>query len=292
MAAAALYPSLSGGDKEMGYVFLMADVLPSPVRGLLVAAFMGAYMSTISTQLNWGSSYLINDFLKRYIIKDKTDAYYIGFTRVMLVILMAFALFLTFTVLKSIMQAWTLMIEVGAGTGFVLILRWYWWRLSAVSEFVSIVSSMVVVVILRLVLAPYFESSLPGLLFLTTFPYTMFIIVGFNITATLIATFLTPPTDATVLGNFYKRVMPAGPGWGPVRKALGAEAGVQTESLRWKLLGWMAGTALVYTLLFSLGSFFFGRTMNGIWLGLGAIACATGVWFIIRREFGGSKGAE
>ena len=299
LAALVLFPALVGGKKEDGYVMLMRDVLPAPLGGLMFAAFMGAYMSTISTQLNWGGSYLVNDLYRRFIKPDESERHYILVSRLTIVILISVALLVTAFVLDSIHGAWAFILEFSAGMGFVLILRWYWWRLNAISELVSMVAPFVLGLLIRFVLTPLFAAHAPELLFLTKFPVSVFIIVAFTITATLIATYLSAPTDMEKLKAFYRRVLPAGPGWNFVRAECARDAGTASEGratakdrLGPKFLGWIAGTTLVYGLIFGLGSIILERyTLALGLLGL-CSACVIVLYYVIRRTFAGAEARE
>ena len=139
LATLVLYPDLSAADKKLGYVFAMRDHLPAGLLGLLVAAFLAAYMSTIATHLNWGTSYLVNDFYRRFVRTNGTSEHYVNASKLATVILTIISAVVTFY-LDSIATACKYLLVTGAGTGGVLLLRWYWWRINAWSE----VSSMAV----------------------------------------------------------------------------------------------------------------------------------------------------
>ncbi len=140
LASLVAYPDLA--DKESGYVLMIVDALPPGLKGLLLASFAAAFMSTISTQLNWGSSYLVNDFYKRFIKKDGTNRHYVMVSRLStLVILLLGAITTMF--METISGAWKFLMAIGAGTGLVYILRWYWWRINAWSEISAMITSLV-----------------------------------------------------------------------------------------------------------------------------------------------------
>ena len=197
LVALVLYPNLV--DQEMGYVLVLRDHLPPGWRGLLVGAFFAAYMSTISTQLNWGTSYLINDVYKRFMRPNADERHLVRASRLTtLLVVMASAL-LTFA-LESVREAWIFVLESGAGIGLVLILRWYWWRVTAISELVSLAAAAVGFLFIR---------------FCTTiaFPDSLLYLVPWTTACWLIATFLTQPEPQSHLIRFYRRTQPAGPGW-------------------------------------------------------------------------------
>ncbi len=177
----------------------MRDFLPPGVKGMLVAAFFAAYMSTISTQLNWGTSYIINDFYRRFVRPDATEKRLVAVSRIATLALMALSLWVT-SILETISGAWAFLIEAGAGLGLVLILRWFWWRINAWSEIAAMVTPLVVYGWL------HFATQV-------RFPETLYYIVAATTAAWIVVTFATKPTDAETLSRFYRRVHPGGAGW-------------------------------------------------------------------------------
>src|SRR5215510_3126106 len=133
-----LYPTLA--DKESGYVHAFVDLLPTPWRGFMMAGFAAAYMSTVATQLNWGASYLVNDFYRRFLRRDETEKHYVAVSRVATIVLFLLSVLVT-SQLSSVEKAWRVLIGLGAGTGLVYMLRWYWWRINAWSEIGAMVAS-------------------------------------------------------------------------------------------------------------------------------------------------------
>src|SRR5919106_3192212 len=140
LASLVLYPDIT--DKEAGYVMVLRDHLPAGWRGLLLGAFFAAYMSTIATQLNWGTSYIVNDFYRRFVRRGATERHYVWISRLTTILLMLASAVVTFY-LESIRQAWEFVLESGAGIGLVLILRWYWWRVNAWSEISAMVAAAI-----------------------------------------------------------------------------------------------------------------------------------------------------
>src|SRR6202040_3948391 len=199
LASIILYPNLQ--DKESGYVMVMIDHLPPSLRGLMVAAFAAAFMSTIGTQLNWGASYLVNDFYRRFLRPSESERKYVKVSQVATVLLTIISAVVTFY-MDSITGAWQLLIGIGAGTGTVLILRWYWWRINAWSEVSAMTSAFVVSLAMRL----YYGRSNDDPL---VFAKSTMITVGITTAVWLIATFATAPEPKDKLLSFYRRVRPS-----------------------------------------------------------------------------------
>lgn len=258
LASLVMFPDLPAAQKEDGFVHVMQTVLPPGLKGLLIAAFLAAYMSTLSTHLNWGTSYLINDFYRRFVRADGTAKHYVHVSKVTTALTAAFALYITFFVLESITGAWEFLIQCGAGTGFVLILRWFWWRLNAWSEITSMV-------------APFLCYGYLTLFTDIVFPDSIFIIVAFTIASTLLVTFLTRPTDRAHLEAFYRKTRVGGILWKPVSESL---RDVESDSGFLRLfLDWALGVAMVYAVLFGTGRIIFGEPLEGaLFIAAGAVA--------------------
>jgi SSS family solute:Na+ symporter len=239
------------GDKQKGYVFAMADFLPPGLRGLLLAAFVAAFMSTISTQLNWGASYVVHDLYARFGNAAPDSPALVWTSRWATLGLMLLSLWVA-AGFESITSVWLFIIECGAGLGLVLILRWYWWRINAWSELSATLGSMG-----YFALARYWE--LP-------FPQSFLFIVGATTITWLLFTFLTPAEPASHLEAFCRKVDPGG-AWGPVRRAAGLPA--PASGLLPLLAAWLAAVALTYSVLFLSGCLLLG---NPGALGYGASA--------------------
>ena len=266
LSALVLYPELSQADKGLGFVKAMNDFLPVGLKGLLLAAFLAAYMSTISTHLNWGTSYFINDFYRRFIVKDKPERYYVFVARIMTLVFMFLSVIVT-TQMTTISGVWSFVIECGAGLGLVLILRWYWWRVNAISEIVATVTPFVVYGVL------YFGK------FNIKFPNTLYIIVPITTIAWIITAYITKPTDESKLKSFYTRVHPGGFGWKNISVKLPE---VKSDSGYYLLfIDWIAGIILVYSFLFGLGKIIFGQYIIGLLFFLIGTASA----LLIKRNF-------
>ncbi len=256
------YPGLA--NPEEGYVRVMVDVLPSPFKGLLLAAFAAAYMSTISTHLNWGASYLVNDVYLRFIKPQASPRAQVIASRIATSVLMVCSL-IVMSFLSSVEQGWKILIGLGAGTGLVFILRWYWWRVNAWSE----ISAMIASFVTSLILARYGynldDLSQPA------YAITMLITVGVTTVVWLTVTFATQPESEATLDRFYRRVRPGGPGWRPVAARLGfAGDTIPGGALSW--VNWVAGLATVYCALVGLGSLLTGSGLKALLYGAGAVA--------------------
>ena len=260
LVSLVMFPHLPMNQKEDGFVYVMKAVLPSGLKGLLIAAFLAAYMSTLSTHLNWGTSYLINDFYKRFLKTDGDAKHYVTISKITTFLTAAFALYITFFVLETITGAWEFIIQCGAGTGFVLILRWFWWRLNAWSEITSMV-------------APFAVFTWLKLFTTVTFPFSIFIIVGFTIAVTLTVTYLTPPTETAQLETFYRTTRVGGVLWKKVAKNL---PDVESDTgFTMLFVDWALGIIMIYAILFGTGRVIFGDFFQGfLFLGTGCIAGA------------------
>jgi Na+/proline symporter len=256
LASLILYPNLV--DKESGYIKTLLDpnVFPPYLRGFMLAAFAAAYMSTIGTQLNWGASYVINDFYRRFISKSAGEKHYVIASQVVTVTLMIASLVVTFY-LESIGGAWKLLLVTGAGTGTVLLLRWFWWRINAWSEVSAMITAAVVSLFLQLVLK--WDSDKPR-----DFAYLMLVTVGITTVVWVTVTLLTPAEPTEKLSAFYKRVRPEGPGWNKVAAVTGY-AGQHAEGrLATQFFNWFLGCLMIYGALFGIGKLIFKEWMPGL----------------------------
>jgi len=260
MASLILYPGLA--DPETGYIRVMIDHLPPALRGLMIAAFAAAYMSTIATQLNWGASYLVNDFYRRFVKRDATDQHYVSASKVATVLLTVISAVVTFY-MDSIGAAWKLLIVTGAGTGAVLLLRWYWWRINAWSEVSAMICAFVVSFLLQLGFG--LDTDQPK-----QFAWIMIITVSITTIVWLAVTYLTKPESRETLVAFYRRTRPSRSGWAPIA-ALAPEVKVTSDGLS-NLLDWVAGCVLIYGVLFGVGKLLLHETGIGLLLlGLGLL---------------------
>jgi SSS family solute:Na+ symporter len=262
----AVNPATGESDAAFGYVRVMNDYLPSGFRGLLLASFAAAYMSTISTQLNWGSSYLVNDFYRRFLRPGASDHHYVAASRVATVITVLLSVVVTYF-MNRITSGWELLLTLGAGTGLVYILRWYWWRINAWSEIAAMSAALIVSLGLRW--RGTFDAASP-----TGFAQTILTTVAITTAVWLIATFATRPESDAKLIAFYRRVRPAGPGWRGVAGLAGAAKEAAAERLAPGFIQWVLGITAVYSTLFAVGETLFGEWPSAALLGVVAITSA------------------
>lgn len=264
-----LDPKLLGHD--IAYP-AMLKFLPVGFIGLMVGGLIAANSSTILTHLNWGASYLVHDFYRRFIRRDASERHYVWAGR-----LTTIGLFLasagTVYLLETAKDSFDLILQVGAGTGLLYLLRWFWWRINAWCEVVAMISSFGVSALL-LVLRKQagFEISTHVALMAT---------VAITTVCWVVTAFLTPPTDRATLIAFYRKVRPFGPGWRRIRQAAGIsveEAATTRENIPLALLGWTTGCAVIWSSLFMVGTFLYGRYLQaGL---LFAVFVVTGVILI------------
>ena len=228
----------------------MLTFLPAGLLGLVIASLVAAFMSTISTHLNWGSSYVVNDFYQRFLKPDATEKELVMVGRISTVLLMLFAALFAL-VLTNALQAFNILLQVGAGTGLIFILRWFWWRISAWTEISGMVISFVVAIVLE-VIAP---DLVPA-------DYKLVVGVGITTLGWLTVTFLTRPESEETLRGFAKHVNPT-VGW----KAYRTSGNVASGNLPLQILGMFLGCVVVYTALFATGSFIYGNMVSGAILG-------------------------
>ncbi|MDW8347437.1 MAG: sodium:solute symporter family protein [Bacteroidia bacterium] len=238
LCALVLYPDLKNEQIKFGYVYAMRDFLPNGLRGLLIVAFFAAYMSTIATQLNWGTSYWINDVYAVWINKNNNQKHLLWASKIGTFGIMLSGCIATLMI-DSIKSTWEFLLHAGAGLGFVLIGRWYWWRISAWSEIVANLSPLLTYITM-LLFFPNIDISLS------------FLIVAFStVFWTLLATYLLPQTDFHTLQKFYNTVTPPG-WWQPF-----SQKSVNIPFLLWNLVAAILSIIMIYSGLFSVGAFIF-----------------------------------
>lgn len=244
----------------------MLTKLPSGLLGVVLASLVAAYMSTISTQLNWGSSYIVFDFYKRQINPNATEKQMVAVGRISTVLLMVLSALFALT-LQNAFEVFDLLIQFGAGTGLVFILRWFWWRINAWSEITAMFASGIIVILLA-------RTELGDMLFapeIGIFPvwanYPFIVVVT---TATwMIVTFLTPPESNETLRSFYKKTQPGGPGWSKVvNEAELANENISKSGEVWSvpagITAMLIGIVLIYSIMFATGYWIYGRTTQAI----------------------------
>jgi Na+/proline symporter len=264
-------PKLIGND--MAYP-AMLRFLPAPFLGLMIAGMLASYRSTIETHLNWGTSYLVHDFYRRFLNRTASEKHYVLMGRLTTALLMAAAALVTYA-LGTAKQAFDLILSIGAGTGLIYLLRWFWWRVNAWSEVAAMVSSFVVA--LGFAVAAREGHPVPG--------HISLIITVLTTTVVWVAVaYLAPPTERATLVSFYKLVRPAGRGWDAVRAEAGVEA--SPDSLPQSLLGWVLGCAFIYSALFGVGSALYARTPQALaWLAVFLIS-GVGLLRLLPRMWG------
>jgi len=256
-------------DPGVMYPKLMVKYLPAGFLGLLIAVFLAAYMSTIASQLNWGTSYLINDFYRRFIKQDADEKHYVLISRSGIILMTIFSLLITKYFLTTVSGAWVFIINASAGIGAVLILRWYWWRINAWSE----ISAMIAPLIIYPIAVYGFGMESP----MTLYP----IVIGTS-AVWLIVTFITKPVDEKKLVEFYKRTHPGGRGWKYI-KELVPEISEETGFER-QFINWVMGIVLVYSFLFGIGKIIFADYLVGAALLVVGLVAAYIIYFNLNRK--------
>ncbi len=295
LASLVIFPDLASIQKEfpgitdnyLGHDIAypaMLTLLGNGWKGLVVASIIAAYMSTIGTHLNWGSSYVVNDFYKRFIKPDATEKQQVAMARVTTVLLMVFAAVFSLTILKNATQAFDILLLSGAGTGAIYLLRWFWWRINALTEIVAMVVATLLAFILVLGVSP---ESLDNA-YLDAFSMRLLIALFGVSAAWLITTLLTQPEDKETLRSFYKKIQPGGPGWKKVVDDARAE-GVELEKMPGKawqmplqIMMVFVGCIAVYCSLFAIGNFVYGNMAYGFVL----LALAAAGTFVLFRNIG------
>jgi uncharacterized sodium:solute symporter family permease YidK len=243
----------------------------------MVAGLLAAYVSTLVTHLNWGSSYLIHDFYRRFINPVATEKHYVAAGRVMTVILMILASLLTL-VLESAKASFDLMLSIGAGTGLIYLLRWFWWRINAWSEIAAMASSFSVAV--------YFfirgKTGHPVPQYIS-----LLVTIAFTTAVWLIVTYLTRPVAREKLISFYQLVKPAGPGWKKIREETGLET--SPDSLTLSFAGWISGCLFVYSALFGAGAYIYGRISLGLFWSILFVLSTIALIKIMGKIWSGAK---
>jgi Na+/proline symporter len=274
LASVTLYPGgvlLDGKrDLEASYAQAIVDLMPAGWLGVMLAGFAAAYMSTVSTHLNWGASYLVNDVYKRFVKPGASERHLVRVSRACTVGLFVLSLLVT-SRMSTIGDAWRLLIALGSGTGGVLIGRFFWWRISAVSELTAMVASLVAALVApSLVQGLTANEAERGAL-------SMLLTVAVSTACWVAATLLTKPESDETLARFVERVRPYGPGWSAVYARLGRPA--PEAGLGSKVTGFVTGTVFVYAAVFAIGKL----TLGSVAAGLGFVAvAAVALVFVVR----------
>ncbi len=277
-----LNPTLLGHD--VAYP-AMLKFLPAGFIGLMVGGLIAANSSTNLTHLNWGASYLVNDFYRRFIRKDASEKHYVTVGRLTTIGLFVCAA-ATVYLLDTAKQAFDIILQIGAGTGLLYLIRWFWWRVNAWCEVVAMISSFAVSI-------GFLVLSKSGVQFSTH--VALIITVAITTVCWVVTAFVGPQTDRDTLVAFYKRVRPFGPGWTRIREEAGiseVEARATRENIPLALLGWVTGCTVIWSALFTVGNFLYGRyayaaVLFVVFVGAGAVLLR-----VINRVWSASQAYE
>ncbi len=248
----------------------MLTFLPVGWLGLMIAGLLAAYVSTIVTHLNWGTSYLVHDLYRRFIRRDGTEKHYVFVGRLVTAGLMLVAALAT-KYINTASTGFTLLLSIGAGTGLLYLLRWYWWRVNASAEVAAMAASFVTAIAFEV--ARRNGAAISG-------SASLLVTVGVTTVVWITAAFVGPKTDPKVLESFYKLVRPAGPGWAKVRAATGV--GPSPDSITQAMLGWVLGIFFVYGALFGVGAWLMGNSSLALTWGVIFLVSGAGVMRVLR----------
>ena len=266
-------PRLIGHDSAFP---AMLKFLPPGFVGLMVGGLLAANSSTILTHLNWGASYLVHDFYRRFINANASERHYVNVGRACTAGLYVGAALLSL-VLDSAQDAFEVLISIGAGTGLLYLLRWYWWRINATCEVVAMVSSFTISVV-------FFTMKKTG--HALPFAQTIVFSVAFTTVCWLVTAFVSAPTSREQLIAFYNKVYPAGPGWKQIREDAGvsvADAGLYSDRMGQATLGWIAGCVTIWSSLFAIGNFLYGRLSTALLLSAVFVVNGVVLIFVVNR---------
>ena len=280
-------------NPQQGYVMVLRDYLPPALRGVMIAAFLAAFMSTLGTQLNWGVSYLVNDLYRRFVAPQKREQHYVAIGRVLTLVLVLISGYVA-SQLRSAVQGWQIVLNLGIGTGAVYILRWYWSRINAWSEIVAMLVAAMVTLLLDSVPIRHFfgwnDAAFSGNE-PVIFAKKALVTAGCTTVAWVLATFLTPAESEEKLLAFYRRVHPTVYGWKKIA-ALAPEI-PQVRDLGANALSWIAGCLMIYCSLFGIGKLIFSEWLIGLLLlGTAALAGWFIFWDLSRRGWQTLSGSE
>ena len=297
LASLVIFPDLDSiksafpniGDDKIGNDLAysaMLTLLPSGLLGLVLASLISAYMSTISTQLNWGSSYIVYDYYKQQINPDASEKKLVAVGRISTILLMVLSAILAL-LLQNALQLFNILLVFGAGTGLIFILRWFWWRINAWSEITAMFASGIISILLKLTpLGPFLFNSDNGL-FEDYMEYPFVVIV--TTCLWLIVTFITKPESDKVLINFYSKIRPGGPGWNKVLiKSNIKKEKSENKALIDGLYAMVIGSVLIYSIMFSSGYFLYGEINLGLFFMVNSVLFGVLLvfkWRKIRTKF-------
>jgi SSS family solute:Na+ symporter len=278
-----LDPKLLGHD--IAYP-AMLKFLPVGFIGLMVGGLIAASSSTILTHLNWGSSYLVHDFYQRFIRKNAGEKHYVLVGRLTTIGLFACAACMVY-LMETAKDNFDIILQIGAGTGLLYLLRWFWWRITAWCEVVAMISSFGISIVL-LILKKQFQAGI-------TTHHALLITIAVTTVCWVLTAFLGPQTDRQTLIEFYKKVRPFGPGWTRIRQAAGIseqEAAVTREQIPLALLGWTAGCAVIWSSLFTVGNFLYGRTDAALALAVVFVVSGLMLLYVINKLWSTAPGRD
>jgi hypothetical protein len=229
----------------------MLKFLPAGFIGLMVGGLIAANSSTILTHLNWGASYLVHDFYRRFIRRDADERHYVFAGRVTTILLFLCSSAVVY-LLDTAKDAFDIILQIGAGTGLLYLVRWFWWRVNAWCEIVAMISSFLTSVVLLML-------ARNGMVFSTHAALVSTVLV--TTVCWVVTAYLGPETDRAVLMAFYRKVRPFGPGWAAIRKeaGVGIEEVAVGDNIPMALLGWLAGCTAIWSSLFAVGNYLYGR---------------------------------
>ncbi len=269
---------------DIAYPVMLSRLSPGWL-GLIVASLVGAYMSTIGTHLNWGSSYVVNDFYKRFVRPGSSEKELVRMGRLTTVLLMVISGTLALTLLDNATQAFNILLLSGAGSGAIYLLRWFWWRINAWTE----IAAMVVATITAVILVIFIEDETMATDMLDGFTVKLLLSVGITTVTWIVTMLLTPPDDKEKLRDFYRLTRPGGPGWKKVRKEAEKEGIDITDGSggKWEMpvqiLLVFIGCVVVYASLFSIGNFIYGQHITATALAAVAVAGTAILFKLLNR---------
>ena len=268
------FPNIS--DDKLGHDLAYSAMLiklPSGLIGLVLASLIAAYMSTISTQLNWGSSYMVYDFYQKQINPDASEKRLVAVGRISTVVLMILSALLAL-LLQNALQIFDILLTFGAGTGLIFILRWFWWRINSWSEISAMFASGIIAILLKTTkLGPYFFDSKKGQL-PDWLEYPL--VVSFTTIIWIAVTYMTQPERDDVLRRFYKKIQPGGPGWEKViKKAKKDKVMLDKKDNSWNvpsgILAMLLGCGLIYSIMFATGYWIYGQYTSAFALSMSSV---------------------
>ena len=280
----------SAFDSGVGFPRVMRELSPVGLRGLLMVTFFAAFMSTISTQMNWGASYLIRDIYQRFFAPEASEHHLTRASKVAsFIVLVAGGVAAVLMQGISVDAAWQILLALGAGTGAVFMLRWFWWRINAWSEIVSMLASLVFFLAYGAVLGwlqseEFSRNSIMSqatLEVLAKPQVKMLVVAVLTIFSWLVVTYMTPPESEATLDRFYTKVRPGGPGWRPV--AARNPTVIVDKNLKLSIAAALFATGIVYSMLPAIGNLIFGHIWAAISCGTIAILCIIAVAMLAGR---------